>query len=97
MVIKRKTAKKSAKKTSAKTAKTKVPTRGTREDPCQDERDARNRVAKEVDEIEASLSEPDIPADVREELEARLTQKRGRLGFLQRKLDECEAKHRRKR
>jgi hypothetical protein len=33
MVIKRKTAKKSAKKTSAKTAKTKVPTRGTREDP----------------------------------------------------------------
>ena len=84
-----------AARAKTKITKPKVPARRrTEEDPCQRQRDARERVRKEISEIEAALSESDIPVDVRKELEARLRQKQGRLRFLQQQLDQCEAKHR---
>jgi hypothetical protein len=77
-----------------KTAKRKAPPRRTKEDPCQRERDNRDRVFDQVQKLEKDLSDRDIPPDLRQRLEALLAQAQGRLTFLQKKLDECEAEHR---
>jgi hypothetical protein len=92
-----------SKRSAGKRAKTKVakrktpkrtaPARTTREDPCQREREARDRVGEEINSIQDALGEPDIPDDVRKKLEQTLARKQGRLRFLQQRLDECEAKH----
>jgi hypothetical protein len=76
-----------------KATKRKVPPR-RREDPCQAERTARDRVSEEIGEIREQLSAFDIPDHVRKDLEELLQQKQGRLRFLQQQLDECEARHR---
>jgi hypothetical protein len=82
-----------SKRAKTKVAKRKVPERRTGDDPCQREREARDRVLEEIRSIEDALSDADIPDDIRKRLEERRRQKQGRLRFLQQKLDECEAKH----
>jgi|RhiMethySRZTD1v2_1073278.scaffolds.fasta_scaffold00636_25 hypothetical protein len=77
-----------------KTSRRTAPARMTREDPCQREREARDRVLEEISGIQEQLSDFDIPDDIRKKLEALLSRKQGRLAFLQQQLDACEAKHR---
>ena len=86
-VAKRKTAKR-------KTTKRKVPPRRTKEDPCQRERDNRDRASDRVARLEEDLSGGDLPPDLQRRLEALLAQAQQRLRFLKQKLDECEAEHR---
>jgi hypothetical protein len=93
---KRKTAKrKTAKRRTAKrrTAPRGLPPRETREDPCQRERDALNRLEEEIKQLELDLDEPKLPPQVIENLQAQLAQKRARRPFLQQQLAQCEAEH----
>jgi hypothetical protein len=80
-------------KVAKKTATRKVPAPRPSEDPCRRERDARDRAFDDITKTQESLSDFDIPLELRRKLEALLRQQQARLATTQRELAACQAQH----